>query len=110
MRGADSVMPANANEGRDVLVKLRNTAPASRARLFLKGSDEICLQLEKPEYGIATGQAGVIYDDRDDSHMLGGGWICKAPTKADSSILSSGSKRPHFRLDPNPPFGFMKAH
>ena len=69
-----------------MLVKLRNTAPASRARLFLKGSDEICLQLEKPEYGIATGQAGVIYDDRDDSHMLGGGWICKAPTKADASI------------------------
>ena len=86
VRIADSVMPADATEGRDVLVKLRNTAPASRARLFLKGSDEICLQLEKPEYGIATGQAGVIYDGQDDSHMLGGGWICKAPTKADSPI------------------------
>jgi tRNA-specific 2-thiouridylase len=86
VRGADSVMPADATEGRDVLVKLRNTAPASRARLFRKGSDEICLQLEKPEYGIATGQAGVIYDGQDDSHMLGGGWISKAPTKADSPI------------------------
>ena len=86
VRCADSVMPADATEGRDVLVKLRNTAPASRARLFREGSDEICLQLEKPEYGIATGQAGVIYDGQDDSHMLGGGWIRKAPTRADSSI------------------------
>lgn len=86
VRGADSVMPADATEGRDVLVKLRNTAPASRARLFRKGSDEICLQLEKPEYGIATGQAGVIYDGQDDSHMLGGGWISKAPTKVESPI------------------------
>ena len=86
VRCADSVMPADATEGRDVLVKLRNTAPASRARLFRKGSDEVCLQLEKPEYGIATGQAGVIYDGQDDSHMLGGGWISKAPTKADSPI------------------------
>ena len=69
-----------------MLIKLRNTAPASGARLFLKGGDEICLQLEKPQYCIATGQAGVIYDGQDDSHMLGSGWISKAPTKADNPI------------------------
>ena len=90
--GADSVMAANTAEGRSVLVKLRNTAPASLARLFLKGKDEICLQLEKPEYGVATGQAGVIYDGQDNSHMLGGGWISKAPTKADSLYNASAPK------------------
>ncbi len=72
-----------------VLVKLRNTAPASSATLFLtpdaSSSGTIRLVLDKPEYGIATGQAGVIYDQQDKGLMLGGGWISKAPTTADQT-------------------------
>ena len=86
VRRSDGQAPANALEGREVLVKLRNTAPATKARLTLNAGEagKICLQLEAPEFGIATGQAGVIYDGEDESLMLGGGWISKAPTQADS--------------------------
>jgi len=38
------------------------------------------LVLENPEYGIAKGQAGVIYDGNDAALMLGGGWISSAPS------------------------------
>ena len=97
----DGALPADGRGGRAVLVKLRNTAPASKALLFGcpaspadvdAGTDAgdrgnvVCVQLEAPEFGIATGQAGVIYDGEDESRMLGGGWISKAPTQADSLI------------------------
>ena len=65
--------------GIEVFVKLRNTAPASPARLFLNSGRSAHLVLEKAEYGIATGQAGVIYDGSDASLMLGGDWISSAP-------------------------------
>ena len=38
----------------------------------------LILFLENPEYGIAKGQAGVIYDGNDAALMLGGGWISSA--------------------------------
>ena len=69
-------------QGIEVFVKLRNTAPASPARLFLNSGRSAHLVLEKAEYGIATGQAGVIYDGSDASLMLGGGWISSAPISA----------------------------
>ncbi|MGC6474760.1 MAG: tRNA 2-thiouridine(34) synthase MnmA [Candidatus Puniceispirillaceae bacterium] len=107
VREGDGLLPADSREGRAVLVKLRNTAPATKARLFACSAvsaetnmgaetdadsnisagdrgDAVYLQLETPEFGIATGQAGVIYDGEDESRMLGGGWISKAPTTADS--------------------------
>ena len=65
--------------GKEVFVKLRNTAPASPARLFLERNSKAHLVLQNPEYGIATGQAGVVYDGNDSSIMLGGGWIVSAP-------------------------------
>ena len=107
VREGDGLLPADSREGRAGLVKLRNTAPATKARLFACSAvsadtnmgaetdadsnmgagdrgDAVYLQLETPEFGIATGQAGVIYDGEDESRMLGGGWISKAPTTADS--------------------------
>ncbi len=88
MRRSDKQAAANALEGRQVLVKLRNTAPVAKARLMVKADvvGEICLQLESPEFGIATGQAGVIYHGEDESLMLGGGWISRAPTQADTFV------------------------
>ena len=67
------------SEGKEVFVKLRNTAPASPAKLFLERNSKAHLVLQNPEYGIATGQAGVVYDGKDSSIMLGGGWIVSAP-------------------------------
>ena len=67
------------SKGKEVFVKLRNTAPASPARLFLERNSKAHLVLQNPEYGIATGQAGVVYDGNDSSIMLGGGWIVSAP-------------------------------
>jgi tRNA-specific 2-thiouridylase len=70
-------------EGIAVFAKLRNTAPASSARLFMIEGQRVRLELEAPEYGIACGQGGVIYDADDNSLMLGGGWIANAPTAAE---------------------------
>ena len=68
--------------GKDVFVKLRNTASISPAKLFFDNGRKAHLVLEKPEYGIATGQAGVVYDGKDATIMLGGGWIISAPTSS----------------------------
>jgi tRNA-specific 2-thiouridylase len=79
------LLPASnmMEEGMAIFAKLRNTAPASSARLFMMEGQRVRLELEAPEYGIARGQAGVIYDAGDDSLMLGGGWIANAPTAAE---------------------------
>ena len=73
-------------KGIKVFVKLRNTAPASPAKLFLNSDSSAHLVLENAEYGIATGQAGVIYDGSDTSLMLGGGWISSAPISPSLSV------------------------
>ena len=79
------LLPGITNEqeqdsrGKEVFVKLRNTAAASPAKLFLERNGKAHLVLKNPEYGIATGQAGVVYDGNDSSIMLGGGWIVSAP-------------------------------
>ena len=67
-------------KGIAIFAKLRNTAPASSARLFMEDGQRVRLELDAPEYGVARGQAGVIYDATDNSLMLGGGWIANAPT------------------------------
>ena len=62
-------------EGRAVSVKLRSAQPAARARVFAgpDGSAEVIL--DAPQYGVAPGQAAVLYDG---SRVLGGGWIAAA--------------------------------
>ena len=58
-------------EGRRVAVKLRSTqTPApGRVRATDAGAEIV---LEEPQYGVAPGQAAVIYDG---TRVLGGGWI-----------------------------------
>jgi tRNA-specific 2-thiouridylase len=36
------------------------------------------LRFAVPEYGVAPGQAAVLYDAADESRVLGGGWIDEA--------------------------------
>jgi len=38
------------------------------------------ISLYEPQYGIATGQAAVLYDAENPEVVLGGGWITAAPT------------------------------
>ena len=52
---------------REVSVKVRSLAPPVRAQI---DGDEV--RFDRPEYGVAPGQAAVIYDG---SRLLGGGWI-----------------------------------
>ena len=53
-------------------VKLRSTMPAVAATLTRDGNGGAHVVLDAPEFGIAPGQACVIYDG---SRVLGGGWI-----------------------------------
>ncbi len=55
--------------GRPLLAKVRSMAKPAPARL-----DGDMLYFENPEYGVAPGQAAVIYDG---DRVLGGGWIEK---------------------------------
>ena len=54
---------------RDVSVKVRSLAPAVPARI--EGSR---IRFCRPEYGVAPGQAAVVYDG---DRLLGGGWIAE---------------------------------
>ncbi len=58
--------------GREVTVKLRSTHPGARARVRPAGEGRAEVALDRPEPGIARGQACVFYDG---SRVLGGGWI-----------------------------------
>jgi tRNA-specific 2-thiouridylase len=71
------------SQGQAVLARLRNTAPAMPARIeaWPDSDDGVAvLSLDEPQYGIAAGQAAVLYDAVAPDHLLGGGWITSAPT------------------------------
>ena len=79
---------AMPEEGKAVLARLRNTAPAMPARItaWPEGGHGVAeLTLDTPQYGIAAGQAAAIYDAENPEILLGGGWITAAPTKANIS-------------------------
>ena len=62
--------PPSRLEG--VRVKIRSTAPAVPARVVFDGTAAADVELEASEFGVAPGQACVIYDG---ARVLGGGWI-----------------------------------
>jgi tRNA-specific 2-thiouridylase len=64
-------------QGIEVTVKLRSAQPPLAAS-FRRVGEEGIIQLHEPAFGVAPGQAGVIYQG---DRVLGGGWItgiCKA--------------------------------
>jgi tRNA-specific 2-thiouridylase len=67
--------------GARVLARLRNTAPAVNARIYCDRPDVAAavIVLDAPQYGIASGQAAVLYQVDAADILLGGGWISKAP-------------------------------
>jgi tRNA-specific 2-thiouridylase len=54
---------------RDVTVKVRSLAPAVPATI-----DGELIRFARAEYGVAPGQAAVVYDG---TRLLGGGWIAE---------------------------------
>jgi len=71
-------LAATPDPGAEVTAKLRSAQDAARARLWL---DEATAELEfvTPQYGVAAGQAAVLYDG---DRVLGGGWIAAAESAA----------------------------
>ena len=60
--------------GIEIDVKIRSVSTPSAAKLY-KTSQGAEIHLNAPQYGIASGQAAVCYDN---SRVLGGGWIKSA--------------------------------
>jgi tRNA-specific 2-thiouridylase len=71
---------ADCPESFDCMVKVRSMRPAVDARVT-KVADTGVVELLSPEESVAPGQACVFYG-RDDSRVLGGGWIARAEVPA----------------------------
>ena len=71
--------------GQSVMIRLRNTGYPVSGTLVGQQDGLIHLRLDTPQYGVACGQAGVLYDATDTSLVYGGGWITHAPTMAETS-------------------------
>lgn len=56
----------------EVSVKLRSMTRAVAARIYKSANGAAELHLDEPQYGIAPGQAAVVYKD---TRVIGGGWI-----------------------------------
>ena len=75
----DGAWPAEIPaDGVPVTVKLRSTQPAEPARLHARGAGAE-LVLERPQEGVAPGQAAVFYQG---DRVLGGAWIASAELAA----------------------------
>ncbi len=71
----DPEPPPAAGAGRPVQVKLRSTQPAAAATVLAGPGGGAEIRLDEPQYGVAPGQAAVVYDGE---RVLGGGWIVSA--------------------------------
>lgn len=60
---------------RPLLAKVRSLAPLVPARATVQPDGTGRVTFEQPEYGVAPGQAAVLYDAENPDRMLGGGWI-----------------------------------
>jgi tRNA-specific 2-thiouridylase len=69
-------------EGRACAVKLRSAQTPAPARVFAAGEGLAVVELVDPQYGIAPGQAAVLYDG---SRVLGGGWITGSEKRAEAA-------------------------
>jgi tRNA-specific 2-thiouridylase len=77
-------------DGISIRVKLRSAQPPLPARLFLDGAGGGAVLLDEPAFGVAPGQACVVYDG---SRVLGGGWIRRdAAPKGRAAAVSMAAK------------------
>ncbi len=54
------------------MAKIRYRNEPSPAEVRFTDEDRIQVEFEEPQYGVAPGQAVVLYDN---NRVLGGGWI-----------------------------------
>ena len=68
-------------DGVRALVKLRNSASPTKARIFFSRPEQahVIVVLDNVQYGISSVQVAALYDFDEPDIMLGGGWISKAP-------------------------------
>jgi tRNA-uridine 2-sulfurtransferase len=77
LRGVNWLGEKVLEEGIDVTARLRSAQTPVAARFYRladEGGGRVVLN--EPVFGVAPGQAGVIYEG---TRLLGGGWICPAP-------------------------------
>jgi tRNA-uridine 2-sulfurtransferase len=72
LAGVNWLGEAPPADGLAVSVKLRSAQPPLPARLLLDGRGGGAAVLDEPAFGVAPGQACVVYDG---TRLLGGGWI-----------------------------------
>jgi len=81
----DGPMPV-AEGGIEIYVRLRSTQTPRKALLIVDADGVIGVKLADAEYGVAAGQACVLYADRSPAaRVLGGGWIASAMRELGSS-------------------------
>ena len=71
-----------AEDQSDIAVKVRSLAPAVSAHI-----DRGQVRFQRPEYGVAPGQAAVFYDG---TRLLGGGWIAET-VAANQKLVSAAA-------------------
>ncbi len=70
----------------ECLAQIRYQHTAALARVEVRG-DEVTVRFEQPQFGVAPGQALVLYDG---DRVLGGGWIRQgSPIRAAESLATS---------------------
>ena len=72
--GDQASLAAAAEDGQGVLARVRSTREPAPARLVLLDG-EPALVFDRPEEGVAPGQACVLYDPAAPDRVLGGGFI-----------------------------------
>ena len=78
--------------GMSVAVRVRSTSPPQPATLFPL-DDGAKVLLRDGEYGVAAGQACVLYADvGSEARVLGGGWIARALSTAEQPARSESAK------------------
>ncbi len=62
----------NFRNGLTCMIKIRSTHQPIPANVLVTGPESATVTFDNPEYGVASGQACVFYEN---NHVLGGGWI-----------------------------------
>ena len=75
--GEGPTLAGAAKTGAKVLIRVRSTREPVPGRLAMLAEAPV-VEFDRPEEGVAPGQACVLYDPADTSRVLGGGFIASA--------------------------------
>ena len=90
-RGEDRVNWLGEAQCEPLSVKVRSMAKPAPCRIERDADGAGLVQFERPEYGVAPGQAAVVYDG---TRVLGGGWIEETvPAGAPPGALPGGREK-----------------